>query len=94
MPVIEVASKGGIIRSEYSVLYGSVAIIFLVSGMQLSPEKLRKNVFNWRLHILTQGISFILIPLIWLGMPSKNTVTARPSFLPCPPSAVADQTVT
>lgn len=71
--VVEVASKGGIIRSEYSVLYGSVAIIFFVSGMQLSPEKLRKNVFNWRLHILTQGISFIVIPLIWLGMPSTTT---------------------
>lgn len=68
----EVASKGGVIRSEYSVLYGSVAIIFFVSGMQLSPEKLRKNVFNWRLHILTQGISFIVIPLIWLGMPQHD----------------------
>lgn len=76
--VIEVASKGGIIRSEYSVLYGSVAIIFFVSGLQLSPEKLRMNLFNWRLHILTQGISFIVIPLIWLGMSSITTTTAQP----------------
>lgn len=72
---VDVASKGGIIRSEYSVLYGSVAIIFLISGLQLSPEKLRKNLSNWRLHILTQGISFILIPLIWLGMSSTTTRT-------------------
>lgn len=82
VPAIDVASKGGIIRSEYSVLYGSVAIIFLVSGLQLSPEKLRMNLFNWRLHILTQGISFIVIPLIWLGMPSSHHQhgTARPFF--------------
>lgn len=72
MPFVEVASKGGIIRSEYSVLYGSVGIIFFVSGLQLSPEKLRMNLSNWRLHIITQGISFILIPLIWLGMFSTS----------------------
>ena len=76
----EVASKGGIIRSEYSVLYGSVGIIFFVSGLQLSPEKLRMNLFNWRLHIITQGISFILIPLIWLGMSSTSTSSTWPFF--------------
>ncbi|KAF5668871.1 hypothetical protein FHETE_5137 [Fusarium heterosporum] len=62
-----VAQHGGIIRSEYSILYGAVAFIFLVSGLQLSPEKLRKNVTNWRLHILVHGISFAVIPAIVLG---------------------------
>lgn len=63
----DVASTNGVIESQYSVLYGSVAIIFLVSGLQLSPQKLRQNLTNWRLHILTQGISFVVIPVIWLG---------------------------
>ncbi|KAJ3504498.1 hypothetical protein NM208_g16326 [Fusarium decemcellulare] len=62
-----VAQHGGTIRSEYSVLYGAVAFIFLVSGLQLSPGKLRKNVTNWRLHILVQGICFAVIPAIVLG---------------------------
>lgn len=62
-----VARHGGAIRSEYSVLYGAVAFIFLVSGLQLSPEKLRKNVTNWRLHVLVHGISFAVIPAIVLG---------------------------
>lgn len=62
-----VARHGGVIRSEYSVLYGAVAFIFLVSGLQLSPEKLRKNVTNWRLHVLVHGISFAVIPAIVLG---------------------------
>lgn len=63
----DVAATNGVIESQYSVLYGSVAIIFLVSGLQLSPQKLRQNLTNWRLHILTQGISFVVIPVIWLG---------------------------
>ncbi|RYP08279.1 hypothetical protein DL764_002013 [Monosporascus ibericus] len=38
-----VAAKGGAIRSEYSILYGAVALIFLINAMQLSPEKLREH---------------------------------------------------
>ncbi|KAJ4391358.1 LRR receptor-like serine/threonine-protein kinase RGI2 [Gnomoniopsis smithogilvyi] len=60
------AATGGPIRPEFSILYGSVAIIFLISGLQLSTKKLRANLFNWRLHLIVQGISFIIIPVIWL----------------------------
>ncbi|RYP25456.1 hypothetical protein DL767_008374 [Monosporascus sp. MG133] len=41
-----VAAKGGTIRSEYSILYGAVALIFLINAMQLSPEKLREHVMT------------------------------------------------
>ncbi|KAI2471476.1 putative sodium bile acid cotransporter [Annulohypoxylon bovei var. microspora] len=61
-----VAARGGIIRSEYSILYGGIALIFFINGMQLSPEKLKEHVTNWRLHIVVQGISLILIPVIQL----------------------------
>ncbi|OTA08540.1 hypothetical protein A9Z42_0002380 [Trichoderma parareesei] len=61
-----VAEHGGIIRSEYSVLYGAVALIFLINGLQLPPEKLKKNLTNWRLHVMVQGCSFIIIPVIML----------------------------
>ncbi|KAL0931643.1 solute carrier family 10 [Colletotrichum truncatum] len=61
-----VAARGGPIRSEYSIIYGGIAIIFLVSGLQLSHAKLRQNLTNWRLHIIVQGTSFIIIPVILL----------------------------
>lgn len=64
-----VASHGGAIRSEYTVVYGAVAFIFLVSGLSLPPAKLRQNITNWRLHFLVQGTSFVLIPAIMLGSP-------------------------
>ncbi|KAK8117473.1 sodium bile acid cotransporter [Apiospora kogelbergensis] len=63
---LDVAARGGIIRSEYSVLYGVVGLIFFINGMQLSPEKLKQHITNWRLHALVQGISFIIIPIIML----------------------------
>ena len=61
------AAQGGIIRSEYSILYGSVAIIFIISGLQLAPDKLLVNLTNWRLHLIVQGISFVFIPVIQLS---------------------------
>lgn len=64
---LDVAARGGIIRSEYSVLYGVVGLIFFINGMQLSPEKLKQHITNWRLHALVQGISFIIIPIIMLS---------------------------
>ncbi|KAH7037827.1 putative sodium bile acid cotransporter [Microdochium trichocladiopsis] len=63
-----VAARGGIIRSEYSVLYAGIGLIFFINGMQLSPEKLREHVTNWRLHIVVQGINMALIPLIQLAI--------------------------
>ncbi|KAI1769604.1 putative sodium bile acid cotransporter [Hypoxylon sp. FL1150] len=61
-----VAARGGVIRSEYSILYGGIALIFFINGMQLSPEKLKEHATNWRLHIVVQGISLVLIPVIQL----------------------------
>ncbi|KAK8057733.1 hypothetical protein PG996_011670 [Apiospora saccharicola] len=61
-----VAARGGIIRSEYSVLYGVIGLVFFINGMQLSPEKLKQHITNWRLHILVQGIGFIIIPIAML----------------------------
>lgn len=49
------------------MLYAGVGLIFFINGMQLSPEKLRQHVFNWRLHFVVQGINLVLIPLIQLG---------------------------
>ncbi|KAI0118925.1 sodium bile acid symporter [Nemania sp. FL0031] len=59
-----VAARGGIIKSEYSILYGGIGVIFLINGAQLSPEKLKEHATNWRLHIVVQGINLILIPVI------------------------------
>lgn len=65
--VIAVAAHGGPIRSEYTVIYGAVAVIFVISGLQLSPEKLKTHLTNWRLHALVQGICFLLFPAVMLS---------------------------
>ncbi|KAK2794902.1 hypothetical protein FQN50_009826 [Emmonsiellopsis sp. PD_5] len=60
----EVAKHGGIIKAEYSILYGAVAVIFLISGLSIPRDKLVTHMLNYRLHLQVQGISFLLIPAL------------------------------
>ena len=63
-----VAKHGGAIRSEYSVMYGVIAIIFLISGLNIPRQKLFAQLLNWRLHVLVQAISFLFIPALVLAV--------------------------
>lgn len=63
-----VAKTGGTIRSEYSIFYGAVAIIFLISGLSISQKSLSVHFLNWRLHLVVQVISFLLTPAIMLAV--------------------------
>lgn len=63
-----VAKHGGVIRSEYSVLYGAISITFLISGLSIPHQKLFTQCVNWRLHIVVQAISFLFIPALVLAV--------------------------
>lgn len=47
---------------------GGVALIFFLHGLVLSFAALRAGVLNWRLHLLVQGCTFLLFPLLGLGL--------------------------
>ncbi|WP_428654360.1 bile acid:sodium symporter family protein [Runella sp.] len=47
--------------------YG-VSVIFFFYGLKLNPEKLKSGLSNWKLHIVIQLTTFILFPLIVLGI--------------------------
>ncbi|PGH02483.1 solute carrier family 10 (sodium/bile acid cotransporter), member 7 [Blastomyces parvus] len=64
----EVGKHGGIIKAEYSVLYGAVALIFLISGLSIPKDKLLRHMMNFRLHVQVQGVSFLVIPAIMTGL--------------------------
>jgi sodium/bile acid cotransporter 7 len=63
-----VAKHGGVIRSEYSVLYGAVALVFLISGLSIPRQKLFTHMFNWRLHALVQVTSFLFVPAVVVAL--------------------------
>ena len=50
------------------VTKGGVALIFFLHGLVLSFAALRAGALNWRLHLLVQACTYLLFPLIGLGL--------------------------
>lgn len=60
-----IGDKGSLI--ELSILIkGGIALLFFFYGLRLSPEKLKNDLSNWRLHLLIQAITFLVFPLLLL----------------------------
>jgi sodium/bile acid cotransporter 7 len=58
-----------------------VALIFFLHGLTLSFAALRLGAMNWRLHALIQGCTFILFPLIGLGLHAVLAGRAAPELI-------------
>ncbi|TYJ51445.1 hypothetical protein B9479_007980 [Cryptococcus floricola] len=52
------------IRSEYSIHYGAISLIFLITGLTLSTSALFHHLANWRLHLFTQIFCFLFFSAI------------------------------
>ena len=60
-------SRGGLINPDY-INNGGIALILLLQGLSLAFEKIRSGAGNWRLHLIIQGFTFAVFPLIGLLM--------------------------
>mgnify|MGYP003362411660 CR=1 FL=1 len=61
------ARSGGLIRGEYSIGYGAVAVIFLGSGLSMNTKDLLRNVFHWRAHLIVLSLEFLITSSIMYG---------------------------
>ncbi|CAG7848603.1 Uncharacterized membrane protein YMR034C [Serendipita indica DSM 11827] len=73
-----VGKNGGAIRAEYTVKWGAIALIFLLTGLSLSTKAFLNQALNWHLHLVTQIISFfvfsaVVYGVIWAIVGSGNT---------------------
>ena len=60
-------AAGGWMHPEL-VTKAGVALIFFLHGLALSFAALRAGVLNWRLHLLVQGCTYLLFPVLGLGL--------------------------
>ncbi|KAI8639532.1 SBF-like CPA transporter family-domain-containing protein [Parasitella parasitica] len=63
-----VGRKGGYVRAEWSIKWGAVVIIFLISGLSLRTKILAQTLLRVRLHLLIQTISLVIIPFFVFGL--------------------------
>lgn len=48
------------------VSYWGIVLIFVLYGFKLSPKEMLRDLSNWKLHLLTQSTTFLIIPLFVL----------------------------
>ena len=58
-------STGGGMHAEWVINIG-VFLVFFLHGINLSSEQIVHGLKNWRLHLMVQGFTFVVFPLIWL----------------------------
>lgn len=64
-------AKGGVLHPELLVKAG-VALVFFLHGLTLSFSALKAGTLRWPLHLVVQGTTFLVFPLVgmvimWLG---------------------------
>ena len=62
---------------------GTVALIFLLQGLNLPLDQLRQGLRDWRLHLFVQFFCFFLFPLATLGLVVSGMIPVpwAPGFL-------------
>lgn len=60
---------------------GGVALIFFLHGLTLSFGSLRAGALNWRLHVLVQACTYLVFPLIGLGLVAGLAGRAAPELI-------------
>jgi sodium/bile acid cotransporter 7 len=56
--------SGGPMHADVVANVG-IFLVFFLHGLGLSPERMRAGVTRWRLHLLVQGFTFGVFPLLW-----------------------------
>lgn len=56
-------SKEGPLRTDLTVKYGAVFIIFLISGLSLQTESIYYTFRQYKLHLFIQVYTFLFIPI-------------------------------
>jgi sodium/bile acid cotransporter 7 len=96
--VPQFGTKDSVVPLSTIANYG-VSLIFFFYGLRLSPEKLKSGLSNWRLHLVIQSTTFMVFPLVVLGL-NTAFAGAEPSdwwlgvfYLAALPSTVSSSVV-
>ncbi|MGS2761060.1 bile acid:sodium symporter family protein [Sinomicrobium sp. M5D2P9] len=76
-----------------------ISLIFFFYGLKLSPDKIKKGLNNWKLHLVVQLSTFVLFPLLVLPFyalmqnTEQHTLWLAVFFLAALPSTVSSSVV-
>jgi len=59
--------SGGTMHADTASDVG-IFLVFLFHGIGLSTESMKKGLANWRLHLMVQTMTYVMFPVLWLGL--------------------------
>jgi sodium/bile acid cotransporter 7 len=77
-------ARGGVLHAELVTNFG-IALILFLQGLSLALEKIKSGAANWRLHLVIQGFTFVVFPVVGVVMN-----WASPWYWPDCPQAIRD----
>ncbi len=60
--------NGGWIAAQWTIQYGAIAVIFLVSGLSMPLPLLLQHAKSVKLHIVVQGFCFLITPTVFFAI--------------------------
>lgn len=66
-------ARGGVLQPDL-INNGGIALILFLQGLSLALEKIKSGAGNWRLHGLIQAYTFVIFPLVGLGLNALTLV--------------------
>lgn len=63
----EPGAKGGFLQPELLTKVG-IALVFYLNGLGLSLAAMKDGALRWKVHLLVQGCTFLLFPLLGIGI--------------------------
>jgi sodium/bile acid cotransporter 7 len=60
-------ARDGVLHAETINTFG-IALIMFLQGLTLAVEKVKAGLTNWRLHLIIQAFTFMIFPLVGLGL--------------------------
>jgi sodium/bile acid cotransporter 7 len=63
----EPGAKGGFLQPELLTKVG-IALVFYLNGLALSLAAMKDGALRWKVHLLVQGCTFLLFPLLGIGI--------------------------
>ncbi|KAG0177517.1 hypothetical protein DFQ29_004747 [Apophysomyces sp. BC1021] len=64
----QVGKSYGDLQAQYTIKWGAVIVIFLLSGLGLEVRVMLQTILRWRLHLVVQVINFLILPFIGWGI--------------------------
>lgn len=62
------AAGGGTRVPVDRIADAGIFVVFFLHGVGLSTEKLRAGIARWKVHLVVQGFTFGVFPLVWWGV--------------------------